>query len=366
MAIRFALADDQEAALAFGYSPLLETVLSLHVLVGPKHHALQHEWVRAMRGLRPALRREIAELSFLYRWTLPNCILPSATTGYEDFDDELARLRSLRVDVAAFELVRPLYDHGGTRPRSILADADVRSTVLKRAASFGAATRRAAKLLFDDPREFVERFARLLEAYWEEAFAEEWRRHEPALAESVVTAGREIASDGVFTFLIGLAPTLRVDPTASTFGLDVPHDHEVALSSYNPLLLVPSIYVWPHVRINCDAPWPLCLVYRAPHLAESLRHASPPELVGVFRALADPARLRILQQIADRPRSTQELAPLVGLSEAGTSKHLRLLAGAGILETRREGYYVVYSLVRERLEALPADLRRLIAPRHAD
>jgi DNA-binding transcriptional ArsR family regulator len=119
--------------------------------------------------------------------------------------------------------------------------------------------------------------------------------------------------------------------------------------------------VWPHVRVNCDTPWPLCLVYRAPHLAESLRHASPPELVRVFRALADPARLRILQRIAERPRSTQELAPLIGLSEAGTSKHLRLLAGAGILATRREGYYVVYSLVRERLDSLPADLRRILA-----
>ncbi len=145
MAIRFTLADDQEAALAFGYSPLLETVLSLHVLVGPKHHALQHEWVRAMRGLRSALRREIAELSFLYRWTLPNCILPSATTAYEDFDDELARLRSLRVEVAAFELMRALYDHG-SRPRRTLADADVRATVLTRAGALGAGTRRAAAL----------------------------------------------------------------------------------------------------------------------------------------------------------------------------------------------------------------------------
>jgi DNA-binding transcriptional ArsR family regulator len=364
MAIRFAIADDQEAALAFGYSPLLETVLSLHVLVGPKHHALQHEWVRAMRGLRPGLRREIAVLSFLYRWTLPNCVLPSATTAYEDFESELARLRSLRVDIAAFELLRTLYDHGGLRrpsPQRVLADADVRATVLKRASTLGAGARGAAALLFNDPRAFVERFARLLETYWEEAFAAEWQRHESKLADSVVTAGREIASDGVFAFLIGLAPTLRVDPVASSCGIDVPHDHEVALSSQNPLLLVPSVYVWPHVRINCDAPWPLCLVYRAPHLGESLRHASPPELVRVFRALADPARLRILQRIAERPRSTQELAPLIGLSDAGTSKHLRLLAGAGILETRREGYYVVYSLVRERLDSLPADLRRILA-----
>ena len=54
-----------------------------------------------------------------------------------------------------------------------------------------------------------------------------------------------------------------------------------------------------------------------------------------------------------------ELAPLVGLSEAGTSKHLRLLAEAGLVARRREGYYVVYSLVDDRLELLAADVRRL-------
>ena len=80
-----------------------------------------------------------------------------------------------------------------------------------------------------------------------------------------------------------------------------------------------------------------------------------------MRALGDPTRLRILQHISRRPRSTQELAPLVGLSEAGASKHLRLLAAAGILEARREGYYVVYSLVHERVETLAADLRRALS-----
>jgi len=125
---------------------------------------------------------------------------------------------------------------------------------------------------------------------------------------------------------------------------------------------VPSFFVWPHVRVNCDAPWPLALVYRAPHLTEGLQGSTPPELVRGLRALGDPTRLRILQQITRRPRSTQELARLVGLSEAGTSKQLRALAAAGILETRREGYYVVYSLVGEAVEALADDLRRLVAP----
>jgi len=163
-------------------------------------------------------------------------------------------------------------------------------------------------------------------------------------------------------FLLGLAPQLRVERDGRSFGLDIPHDHHVPLGPDNQLLLIPSVYVWPHVRINCDAPWPLVLIYRAPHLAESLRRTTAPELLRLLRALGDPTRLRVLQLVAEQPRSTQELAPLVGLTEAGVSKHLRLLAAAGLLESRREGYYVVYSLVSEQLASLPAELRHLVLP----
>ena len=365
IAIRFRLADDHGAALAFGYSPVLETVQALHVLCEPKHHALQHEWVRAMRALPPSLKREITALSFLYRWTLPNCVLPDATTPYEDFEAELARLRALKTEVAAYELVRTIYDHGGgARParKRVLGDPEIRTRAIAAAGRAGSGTRGAAAQLFDDPAAFVERFAALLEAFWDEAFAAEWERIEPRLAESVVAAGRAIASDGAFAFLVGLAPQLRVDLAARTFGLDLPHDHDVELTGQNPLLLMPSVYVWPHVRVNCDPPWPLTLSYRAPYLADSLRHTPPPELVRVFRALGDTTRMRILEQLARQPRSTQELAPLVGLSEAGTSKHLRLLAEAGVVTTRREGYYVVYSVVGERLDSLAGDLRHALTP----
>jgi DNA-binding transcriptional ArsR family regulator len=349
-------------AVAFAYSPLQEAVLSLHVLAEPKHHALQHDWVRAMRTLRPSLRREIAALSFLYRWTLPNCVLPSATTGYDGFDVEIARFRKLPVGVVAFELLRPVYDHGGGSSRArVFGDATVRSVALRQAGTLGAAARRAAALLFDDPGKLVERFARLLETYWEEAFEREWLAIEPKLADSVAEAGRQIAGDGIERFLLGLAPQLRIDPGARSFGLDVPHEHRVPLGQETPLVLVPSVYVWPHVRVNCDDGWPLALIYRAPFLVEHLRHSSPPELVRGLRALGDPTRLRIVQLVAHRPRSTQELAPLLRLTEAGASKHLRMLADAGLLASRREGYYVLYSLTFERLEQLASELRHLVA-----
>jgi len=361
MAIRFELDPADEAALAFGSSPLLETVISLHVLAEPRHHALQHGWVRAMRQLPSALRREIAALSFLYRWTLPNCVLPRPDGAEDDFDTELAALRALPVDVAAFELLRPLHDHGGAvrSRRRILADPQVRSAALRTARRQGRDSERAAAQLLDDPTTFRERLCTLLRDYWDAAFATEWERIEPLLAEAIADAGRRIAAQGPYPFLAGLAPALRVEPAEHRFGLDVPHDHTLSLGGSTRLLLVPSVYVWPHVFVNCDAPWPLVLVHRASQLVESLRPPAPAELARRLRAVADPTRLRMIELVADRPRSTQELAPLVSLTEAGASRHLRALAAAGILTTRREGYYVVYSLVPRALEDLAGELGTL-------
>jgi DNA-binding transcriptional ArsR family regulator len=67
------------------------------------------------------------------------------------------------------------------------------------------------------------------------------------------------------------------------------------------------------------------------------------------RAVGDRIRLDVLRLVAERPRSNEELAPLVGLSESGLSRHLCLLTDAGFLTTKRDGWYVLYSLRREQL-----------------
>src|SRR4029077_3234812 len=107
---------------------------------------------------------------------------------------------------------------------------------------------------------------------------------------------------------------VRGGPGGRSFGPDMPHDPRGPVGPRAPLLLVPSVYVWPHVRVNCDAPWPLTLVYRAPHVVEGMRPTSDSEVVRIFQALGNQTRLRILKLIAARPRSTQELAQLVALS----------------------------------------------------
>jgi DNA-binding transcriptional ArsR family regulator len=360
VAIRFRLSPDAVERVAHAYSPLLEAVLSLHVLVEPKHHPLQHPWVRRMRRLPPSLKREIEGFSFAYRRYIPSLLAPSPGESLREFDQELRSLRDLDPTTIALEFSRALYDHGGARDTEFLEREGVRGQIVRGARHLGADPD-LASLVFVNPVQLAERFTDMLDAYWEEAFVEEWERIEPRLADAVSDAGVEIVVDGLYEFLKGLSLQLRVDPARQEFGIDVPHEHTVEVTDERPLLLVPSVYVWPHVHVNCDEPWPLSIIYSAPFMAEASRPPLPSgELVGVLKALADQTRLRALKLIAERSRSTQELAPLVGISEAGLSKHLRQLADAGLVGSRRDGYYVLYSLVPERIEPLTDALRRFL------
>ena len=355
--------------VGFSYSPSLETVLSLHVLVEPKHHPVQHGWVRAMRGLAPALKREIDVFAFAFRTYFPEFLFPSAAGELLDFEGELRRLRTLDPGLVRLEfaipLIGPKAGGGERRDPAVLEQRAVRRRLLERARA--ESDEAVANALLDDPVALLERFLRLLERYWEDAFAREWERIEPDLAASVGDAGRRIEQDGLYALLQGLWPEVRCDPDEGRFWLERPHDHEVQIGPDDRLVLAPSTYVWPHVRVNCDAPWPLGLVFPASSIVREAQPRIPPvQLVGVLRALGDDTRLRVLRLIAERPRSTQELAPLVGVSEAGLSKQLRVLAEAGLLERRREGYYVLYRLVPDRVAAVAPSLAGFLGERPDD
>lgn len=64
----------------------------------------------------------------------------------------------------------------------------------------------------------------------------------------------------------------------------------------------------------------------------------------LFRALGHPARLLILNLVRMKPRHGQELAAILSLQPATISHHLAKLADAGLLTSRKDQYYQVYSL----------------------
>src|SRR5687767_2078398 len=72
------------------------------------------------------------------------------------------------------------------------------------------------------------------------------------------------------------------------------------------------------------------------------------EAVAVMgKALASPARLEILDLLAQAPRTVNELAKLTGQSVANASQHLQVLHGAGLVERERDGNHVRYAISGE-------------------
>ena len=63
-----------------------------------------------------------------------------------------------------------------------------------------------------------------------------------------------------------------------------------------------------------------------------------------WQALADPHRRAVLALLLERPRSVGELVERLGLSQPGTSKHLKVLREAGLVQVRAEANRRVYAL----------------------
>jgi ArsR family transcriptional regulator, arsenate/arsenite/antimonite-responsive transcriptional repressor len=67
-------------------------------------------------------------------------------------------------------------------------------------------------------------------------------------------------------------------------------------------------------------------------------------LDGLFRALGDPTRLRLLNLIADQEICVCYFTEVIGAPQPKISRHLAYLRKAGIVEARREGKWIHYSL----------------------
>lgn len=73
----------------------------------------------------------------------------------------------------------------------------------------------------------------------------------------------------------------------------------------------------------------------------------------IFKALADPTRLRILQCIIEKDeRFVSDIVQHTGTAQANVSKHLSVLRSAGIVDARKENGRTYYYLKDKRLEKI--------------
>jgi DNA-binding transcriptional ArsR family regulator len=81
-------------------------------------------------------------------------------------------------------------------------------------------------------------------------------------------------------------------------------------------------------------------------------------MTNTFAVVAEPARREILDLLIHGPRAVGELAAETGLSQPNTSRHLRILREAGLVESRAVGQRRLYGLRGEGF----AELARWLTP----
>jgi rhodanese-related sulfurtransferase len=86
----------------------------------------------------------------------------------------------------------------------------------------------------------------------------------------------------------------------------------------------------------------------------------------IAKALANGRRAELIDVLAQGERHVEELADEIGQSVANTSFHLRTLAVAGLVVTRRDKNRIYYRLASERVIELWSALRDVAAAHHAE
>lgn len=80
-------------------------------------------------------------------------------------------------------------------------------------------------------------------------------------------------------------------------------------------------------------------------------------LAEMFKVLAEPRRLYILQLLMQREMCVCEILAEIGISQPLTSHHLRVLTRVGLIRPRRQAQRIFYSIVPEALAQLNASFR---------
>ena len=106
------------------------------------------------------------------------------------------------------------------------------------------------------------------------------------------------------------------------------------------------------MRLSEEMPIVCCAPLAAPVLGEAEAAAT----ADLFKALADPARVRIVNLLATSvgPVCACDLYEPLGLSQPTVSHHLKKLTDAGLLEREQRGKWAYFSLKRDAVEKLAA------------
>lgn len=307
-----ALGAQDWARSRFVRSLLWETSQAARTLIDARQQLHHQPWLARID--RAAARRHLLVLTALNPrsgW-VPDFLAPPPTRAERSFDDELVEVARYPPAAVARDLRRSLQSHPSRARRAVLEP------------------------LIATPEVALAQILTELTWAWKELLGPFWSTVHDLIDADIAYRSRQAARIGLGRALVDLHPD--VGWRDGTITVDHADDITVNLTGQG-LSLMPSAYVWPHVLLVLDPPWPLTLVYPARGIGElwSAPPAAPSGLAGVLGT----TRALLLTDLA-QPASTTTLAARHHLSPAAVSTQLGRLRDAGLVSSRRLGKEVLY------------------------
>ena len=298
----------------FGVSPLFELDNLLRKLSGLDQHRLPPDWSSRLRPVFRRLRAETpldAVLALQTRHYGAGFIAPPPSSLAQTVDDDLASVRGTPLRLARAEIDKCL-------ARAAVTDE------------------RVLALLRD--RRVVDLLADTLETAWHALVGADWLQLRAICERDVVHRAGLLSRAGWAAAIDGLDKQLRWRDG----GIEIAwrHSDETIESGGSGLLLVPSVFIWPHVAVHIDPPWPRSLIYPARGIAGIWEPGTDPT-PGALAALVGRSRATLLVALAE-PASTTQLARSLGLAAGAVGDHLTVLREAGLVHRARSGRSVLY------------------------
>jgi DNA-binding MarR family transcriptional regulator len=318
------LTPDDLVGMRFAYRPLLEIPLSFRVLSNPSFQAPYLRWLNeARRSLNDA---EFPYLSALATPSgyIPDFLTPAPLTNRVNIEDDFEDILATPDAVIRGDIQMLIAEHG---------DSEMRQFFLIH------------------PREAVFCLVEELRLYWNRVLAHYWSRMISTLEGDMLHRGRLLALNGAGALFEDLHPTISYRPNQINIQpvcQCLHHDVDFTLTG-DGIQLVPMIFQ------GCGRMFQVTPGRRS-MLAYGVRGTGlwPQKQVMQSLELAlGTGRARVLQALRT-PATTGEVAYKLHVSAGTASQHLARLTKAGLVEPRRSGKRVFYTLTQrgEHLIAL--------------
>jgi DNA-binding transcriptional ArsR family regulator len=307
------------AATRFAASPLCETIRAVQLLAAPQPTSVNRpwlDWARHQLDQRPLRMPGLWPLVVNGLPSYPEFLMPAPASQWPPFADELTRLAATAAEPVRASLCRVFGD--GPWPVS-------------------------ARELFERPRESLRQITEELAECHDRLVAPHWERIRAVLDADIAYRTGVLASGGARHLFADMHPDLNWAAGGLTLSDTDTGDAQFHVrKGPDGVVLMPSVFAWPHVSVSKATSTQTILLYPArgaanvwSPLADQGVSGTPAEyLLGVSRA-------RLLSALRS-PATTTTLARQLGVTPSAVSQHLSFLHRGSLVQRQRRGRAVLY------------------------